>query len=100
MATSSVVWGSCLYLPWGSTFHRGAPLTPHGHSYTKEPHEVTASPTESEGIPTVSTDPPLLLALSGGHGPGLAPEKGWSGAAGPQLGKVGPISQPHLPTWL
>lgn len=72
----------------------------HGHSYTMEPHEVTASLTESEGIPAVGSDPPLLLTLSEVRVWGLAPEKGWSGAAGPQLGKVGPISQPHLPTWM
>lgn len=91
--------------------HRaGAPQWPcvpvplHGHSCTKELHElheVTLSPIESEGIPVVGSDLHLLLALSEGHGlSGLAPEKGWSGAAGPWLGKVSPVSQPHLPILL
>lgn len=73
----------------------------HGHSCTKEFHEVTQSPIEGEGIPVVGGDLHLLLALSEGHGlSGLAPEKGWPGAAGPRLGKVSPVSQPHLPILL
>lgn len=77
------------------------PVSLHGHGCTKELHEVTLSPIESESILVVGSDLHLLLALSEGHGlSGLAPEKGWSGAAGPRLGKVSPVSQPHLPILL
>lgn len=69
------------------------PAPCHGHSCTKEPREVTASPTEKEGIPAVTGDLCLLLTLSEGHElRGLTPEKCWSGAAGPWLGKALSVS--------